>query len=324
MVLFAGDQAQVFLSPDLKAWTYSSSFGKNQGAHGGVWECPDLFLLPVEGTEEERWVMTISINPGAPNGGSGTQYFVGDFDGKAFTSDQKETLWLDYGTDNYAGVTYNNTPNNRRIFIGWMSNWEYARQTPTEVWRSAMTLPRTLSLVSTEEGIRLRQQPLVELQSLETGTEVAMQEVPSSSERDAVFTALQQSKISLRSTSDNFHLVLSNDSGDELVYKFNQKTGSVLVDRIQSGVTDFNPEFGNRQHYMPLASQQEVLEVELYMDQSSAELFINQGMGAMTSQVFPRSPYTKMTIKNLSPSGVVEGIEVKELDNVWRKNPQVD
>lgn len=324
MVLVAGDHAQVFLSPDLKAWTYSSSFGKNQGAHGGVWECPDLFLLPVEGTEEERWVMTISINPGAPNGGSGTQYFIGDFDGKTFTSDQKETLWLDYGTDNYAGVTYNNTPNNRRIFIGWMSNWEYARQTPTEVWRSAMTLPRTLSLVSTEEGIRLRQQPLMELHSLETGTEVAMQEVPSSSERDAVFTALQQSKISLHSTSDNFHLVLSNDSGDELVYKFNQKTGSVLVDRIQSGVTDFNPEFGNRQHYMPLASQQEVLEVDLYMDQSSAELFINRGMGAMTSQVFPRSPYTKMTIKNLSPSGVVEGIEVKELDNVWRKNPQVD
>ena len=192
MVLVAGDHAQIFTSPDLKAWEYSSSFGKNQGAHGGVWECPDLFLLPVEGSDESQWVMTISINPGAPNGGSGTQYFLGDFDGERFVSEQEETLWLDYGTDNYAGVTYNSTPNNRRIFIGWMSNWEYARQTPTEVWRSAMTLPRTLSLVSTEQGVRMRQAPLAELDSLMTGKEVAIAEVPASEEQTVSFKGLQQ------------------------------------------------------------------------------------------------------------------------------------
>lgn len=322
MVLVAGDHAQIFTSPDLKAWEYSSSFGKNQGAHGGVWECPDLFLLPVEGSDDPQWVMTISINPGAPNGGSGTQYFLGDFDGKRFVSEQEETLWLDYGTDNYAGVTYNSTPNNRRIFIGWMSNWEYARQTPTEVWRSAMTLPRTLALVNTEQGVRMRQAPLAELDSLMTGKEVSIAEVAASEEQTVSFMGLQQSVVSLKATSDRFHVILSNEEGDQLVYKFNKKTGSVLLDRIQSGVTDFNTEFGNRQHFMPWVSSEGEVDVQLYMDYSSAELFMNEGLGAMTSQVFPRSPYTGLTIKNLASTGAVSDIKIQEIGNVWR-NPKI-
>ena len=121
MLLVAGDHLQIWQSKNLKSWEKVSEFGKNQGAHGGVWECPDLFKLKVGTTDEEKWVLLISINPGAPNGGSGTQYFVGDFDGKTFTSDQKEEKWIDWGTDNYGGVRYNNVPNNKRIFIGWRS-----------------------------------------------------------------------------------------------------------------------------------------------------------------------------------------------------------
>ncbi|MEL6917014.1 MAG: glycoside hydrolase family 32 protein, partial [Bacteroidota bacterium] len=115
MLLVAGDHLQIWNSDNLIDWQKRSEFGKKQGAHGGVWECPDLFPLKVKGTNEEKWVLLISINPGAPNGGSGTQYFIGDFDGETFTSDQKENRWLDWGTDNYAGVTYNNVPNNERI-----------------------------------------------------------------------------------------------------------------------------------------------------------------------------------------------------------------
>ncbi|CAN0596637.1 unnamed protein product, partial [Ectocarpus sp. 12 AP-2014] len=146
MLLAAGDHLQIWNSPNLKEWEQVSEFGRDQGAHGGVWECPDLFPLQVAGSDETKWVLLISINPGAPNGGNGTQYFIGDFDGKTFTSDQKENRWLDLGRDNYAGVTYNNTPNGERIFIGWMSNWDYARETPIEKWRGASTVPRTLSL----------------------------------------------------------------------------------------------------------------------------------------------------------------------------------
>jgi len=166
MLLVAGDHLQIWQSPDLKDWAKVSEFGKDQGAHGGVWECPDMFPLKVEGTDLEKWVLLISINPGAPNGGSGTQYFIGDFDGKTFTSDQKEHKWIDWGTDNYAGVTYNHTPNNDRIFIGWMSNWDYAQETPTEKWRSAMTLPRKLKLQAVNGTVELFNYPLKSVEKL--------------------------------------------------------------------------------------------------------------------------------------------------------------
>ena len=131
LILVAGDHAKFYKSSNLKDWELMSEFGKDKGAHGGVWECPDLFKLKVGETEEEKWVLLISINPGAPNGGSGTQYFVGEFDGTNFTTNHEDIKWLDYGMDNYAGVTYNNVPNKDRLFIGWMSNWNYARDTPT-------------------------------------------------------------------------------------------------------------------------------------------------------------------------------------------------
>ena len=149
MILVAGDHAELYGSLDLKSWNKLSDFGKEYGAHGGVWECPDLFELTVEGESTSKWVMIININPGAPNGGSGTQYFVGDFDGKKFTCDTEKTKtsWIDYGPDNYAGITWANAPDDKKILIGWMSNWAYAQVVPTSPWRSATTIPRELSLV---------------------------------------------------------------------------------------------------------------------------------------------------------------------------------
>lgn len=105
----------IFTSPDMKQWTLQSAFGKGLGAQGGVWECPDLFELPVEGTDEKKWLLLCNINPGGPFGGSGAQYFIGDFDGKVFTPDTDgegnvATKWLDYGKDNYAIVTWSDAP----------------------------------------------------------------------------------------------------------------------------------------------------------------------------------------------------------------------
>ena len=118
MTLVAGDHAEFYESKNLKDWSLLGEFGLDKGAHGGVWECPDLIPFKVADTDEERWVLLISINPGAPNGGSGTQYFIGDFDGKTFTTNQTENRWIDWGTDNYAGVTFSNAPNNETIFFG--------------------------------------------------------------------------------------------------------------------------------------------------------------------------------------------------------------
>ncbi len=132
-------QISFYSSPNLKEWTHLSNFGP-AAEIGGCWECPDLFKLG------NKWVLIVSLNPGGYQVGSGTQYFIGDWNGKEFIADDIKTRWLDYGRDNYAGVTFNNVSENKRIFLGWMSNWEYANKVPTDPWRSAMTLPRELSL----------------------------------------------------------------------------------------------------------------------------------------------------------------------------------
>ena len=139
MTLATKDRVTFYSSPNLKEWTKESEFGETLGAHGGVWECPDLFTLYDNG--KKVWALTVSINPGGPNKGSATQYFLGDFDGNRFTPLSTETKWIDYGTDDYAGVTWSNT-GNRKIFLGWMSNWQYATIVPTNIWRSATTIPR--------------------------------------------------------------------------------------------------------------------------------------------------------------------------------------
>jgi fructan beta-fructosidase len=136
MTLATKDRVTFYSSPNLKEWKKESEFGEKVGAHGGVWECPDLFSLDFNG--KTYWVLFVSVNPGGPNKGSATQYFIGEFDGSKFTPLDTDARWVDWGADNYAGVTWSNT-GNRRIFLGWMSNWQYAQVVPTQKWRSAMT-----------------------------------------------------------------------------------------------------------------------------------------------------------------------------------------
>lgn len=138
-----------YSSPDLKSWTHLSNFGPAAEV-GGVWECPDLIQF------DDKWVLLVSLNPGGYQVGSGTQYFIGQWNGKEFIADDLQTRWLDYGRDNYAGVTFSNAPDKKKIFLGWMSNWHYAGKVPTDPWRSAMTLPRELSL----RGDRIIQTPI--------------------------------------------------------------------------------------------------------------------------------------------------------------------
>ena len=147
----------VFTSPDMKQWTLQSAFGKGLGAQDGVWECPDLFELAVDGSDQKKWVLICNINPGGPFGGSATQYFIGEFDGKTFTPDRDAdgnvpTKWMDYGKDHYATVSWSNAPDNRRTVIGWMSNWQYAAEVPTMQYRSANTLPREIGLFRASDG----------------------------------------------------------------------------------------------------------------------------------------------------------------------------
>ncbi len=318
MSIVAGDHLQLWNSPDLKSWAKLSEFGKDKGAHGGVWECPDLFQLKVEGSDEEKWVLLISMNPGAPNGGSGTQYFVGEFDGEKFTTDQTDIKWLDYGTDNYAGVTYSNAPNDELIFIGWMSNWTYARDTPTEKWRSAMTVPRNLSLKKIGNDYSLFNYPIENLESIIENKNTKDITVVSESNELISFEELNQSEVKFQTSAKNFQLKLSNSSKDELVLTMFGEEQQFVLDRTNSGKVDFQEDFASVQ-MMPVNKLPEgKYEVRLLIDHSSVEVFINKGQYVMTAQLFPNEAFSDLTIENMGESVIeLKDFEISAVKRIW-------
>ena len=299
LALVAGDHAKFYSSNDLKEWKYLSDFGKEKGAHGGVWECPDLFKLKVEGTEEEKWVLIISINPGAPNGGSGTQYFIGDFNGKTFAAEHEDEKWFDYGSDNYAGVTYNNTPNDERIFIGWMSNWNYARDTPTSTWRSAMTLPRDITLAK-EGNVYYLKNNVIKSFDKYTINIVQKESVNLSEKFILENRNFNQTELNFKmNIAKEIKLEFKNLVNQSLEFYMNPSKNEILIDKRKSGYVDFAEQFANSVHKMPYSPSDKEIDVRIILDWSSIEIFIDNGRYVMTEQIFPSENYNILEISSV-------------------------
>ena len=261
-----------YSSANLKEWRHLSDFGP-VGAVDGDWECPDLFPLAVDGDEDKiKWVLLISINPGGLTSGSGTQYFIGNWNGKEFTADDVKTRWIDYGRDNYAGVTFNDAPNSRRVLIGWMNNWEYAHTFPTDPWRGAMTLPRELTLVSKEGKVLLAANPVAELESyigekLSAGTSAELLEIK------AVASVSEGLSTKIR---------VSGDNGSYFEFGYDAKSKSVFVDRSKA----WNEIPSSHIHGSPIPSDEKTLDICAIVDRSSVEIFAAGGTLAVTDLLF--------------------------------------
>jgi fructan beta-fructosidase len=331
MILAAQDRVMLYGSADLKEWEYLSEFGENEGAHGGVWECPDLFALDIEGEDTQKWVMLLSINPGGPNGGSATQYFVGDFDGTEFTWDEEEIKWIDWGKDNYAGVTWSDIPeeDGRRIFIGWMSNWEYARVVPTYHWRNAMTLPRKLSLQKHDEAYTLVSEPVEELKKLRTGDPLTKDNVLVKDQEELFSNISMLSEVKIEFTKQKntqfgnpkeFGLQFSNDKGDKLSIGYQPNKERLFIDRSESGKIGFHEAFDDTQ-FAPLAYEKN-LKLHLFIDKASAEVFVNDGQRVLTSIMFPTKDYDKITAFSKDGSVYIKSVEVFELASIWNSPQQ--
>jgi fructan beta-fructosidase len=320
MPLAVGDHLELFSSPDLKDWTKESEFGRAEGSHGGVWECPDLFPLKTK-EGEEKWVLIQNIGRGSVNGGSGAQYFIGKFDGKKFINDNEtsKVLWLDYGADNYAGVTWFGAPDNRRIFIGWMSNWDdYATTVPATTWRSATTIPRELSLAETAEGLRLIQKPVAELTRLrKEKVEVTPRSYTDSLTIESPF--VQKELILhfdlLHSTSTTIGFVISNSLHERVIVGYNKTTQEFFVDRTASGKTSFSTKFARR-HVAPLPAEN-MLTVHAYIDNTSIEVFVDDGKRVMTDLFFPNEDYKSLTLFGSQGKTELLKAEVYELKSIW-------
>ena len=301
-VVFAvGEHIRFYSSPNLKDWKMTGEFGKTYGTHAGVWECPDLFPMKFNGTT--KWILLQSINPGGANGGSATQYFIGDFDGQTFKSDTKpdEVLWLDYGRDNYAGVTWSNAPKNRRIFLGWMSNWDYAQVVPTKKWRSAMTLPRELSLFQTEKGLRLVQNPVKEVEQLRNNQFLGIKNNEIAKElsigsRNSTLVEIDLEIDLAKTNAKDFGIELSNAKGESYKIGFDVTKNEFYSDRLKSGNYDFSNNFAVKAHIAPRLSNSTTLKMHLFFDASSVELFADDGKNALTDIFFPSEDFTKFKI----------------------------
>jgi sucrose-6-phosphate hydrolase SacC (GH32 family) len=301
MVLAAGQKVNFYSSADLKQWTYESSFGEGIGAHGGVWECPDLFELAVEGSSEKKWVLLVSINPGGPNGGSATQYFIGSFDGAKFSNESKDINWLDYGTDNYAGVTYNNIPANdgRRILIGWMSNWQYAQQVPTTTWRSTTTLPRELTLGANGTAYLLKSNPVREFSHYQTGgPDTAVTGANKSIDivnNSTVKTGSYELKFTADFSSLNVMTLNIGNLKEKLLLIVDKANQLLTIDRSAAGNTDFNNVFKNK-IVCPFSPKAGDNSFRLIIDKTSAELFVNNGEKVLTTLFFPAYQYNRLKL----------------------------
>jgi fructan beta-fructosidase len=303
MTLATKDRVTFYSSPNLKSWTKESDFGSDAGAHGGVWECPDL--VPLKHNGKEVWVLIANINPGGPNKGSAAQYFVGDFDGKTFKPYSKQTKWMDFGTDNYAGVTFSNT-GNRTILMGWMNNWQYAREVPTETWRGATTVPRELGLSDVNGELFLTSTPIKELDELdEKPTVLGSVDVKGSENLTAKTGGNYDTfklTLSAPATSD-FSIMLANEKGNELVIGYDKGANAYYIDRTKSGKTDFEKDFGKR-ITAPRLSTDKTISLTLLVDAASAELFADKGISVMTSIFFPDQPLTKLSLQSTAGTSI--------------------
>lgn len=312
----------IFSSPDLKEWTLQSHFGKGLGAQDGVWECPDLFELSVEGSTEKKWVLLCNLNPGGIHGGSATQYFVGDFDGKVFTPDldadgNVPTKWLDFGKDHYATVSFSDAPDGRRAVIGWMSNWQYAAEVPTLQYRSANTLPREMGLFRGEDSqLYVSSVPSPELLSLRQGEvkRVQNKSITNAPQSFAIpeLCEIQLTIAPLKADAISFRISNNLDEHVDLVYSISD--GKLSFDRRESGLVSFSQDFPCIT-YAPVMSSDDTLTLRIFIDRSSIEVFGNNGRFTMTNLVFPNAPYSTLSIQSHGSTSKISELTIFNIND---------
>jgi fructan beta-fructosidase len=291
-------KVQLYSSPNLREWKWMSEFG-DAGDRKRIWECPDLFELPVENDTKTKWVLSLSgSHPSGPTF-VGMQYFVGEFDGTSFKADDTTTRYVDYGKDFYAGIIYNNLdhPQKKKVMIGWVNNWTYGNQIPTSPWRSAMSLPRELSLAQSPSGLQLGQSPVtIEKLRKEKIKSLEDQTLGGPFEFSAELT-------------DKATIELTSEAGDRLILSF--ANGQFSINRRQTK-TDFNPDFSSIDSYS-ISQNPSSVKIRVIIDQSIAEIFIDGGMAALTEQFYFQKPSFRIKLS--------EGVIVSEaytLKSTWQ------
>ena len=327
VAVLADERKAVFFDAhDLKSWVLRGSFEAAAGEKG-QWECPDLFELAVDGNpNNKKWVLVVNRNPGAPAGGTGTRYFIGHFDGTRFVNEtpDAQALWADYGKDFYATNSFSDIPrqDGRRIWIGWISNWQYANREPTSFWRGAQSLPRELSLKQFPEGIRLVQKPIAETKALRQQELLRISML-------SVLKAIEAMKsANVRGETLEIQAELAPEDAKEIGFRLRKggseetdvgispESNEVFVDRTRSGQVSFSPEFPGR--YKAKLRQSSRVRLHVFLDRSSVELFVNDGEVVLTNRIYPSPGSDGIELYSEAGRGKVLSLSIWKLGSIWQ------
>ena len=311
----AQHQVRFYSSSNLKQWTRLSDFGP-AGDVGGAWECPDLLRIPAEHGKEKMWALKIGLNPGAPQGGSGEQYFLGKFDGTRFVASDEPGShgWTNYGKDDYCAISFNALPPDEKpVLIGWMNNWQYAAKLPTSPWRGQMSIPRRLSFVRDPSGLALKQEPVI-APVRGGGTDVSAPP-RGNAEGNVLETAFE---LDLRFSSGSeqvFGVRLFTDEQHWTELGFDQPKGEFYMDRTKAGAT-VSRDFPASTTAPLLASR--TFDLKLIVDRCSMEAFAQNGTIAMTNLIFPPSQNNKLAFFTSTGKPVSVTGKIWPLRSIWK------
>ena len=332
-------KALFFSSPDLKHWTKLSEFSPASD-DVGQWECPDLLELPIEGTNDTRWVLIINRNPGAPAGGTGVRYLIGQFDGTQFVEKESagKKLWADYGKDFYATNSFNDMPQGdpRKIWIGWTSNWLYAKDEPTALWRGAQSVPRTLTLrwvkdplnpragLSGEPDLLMVQAPVRELHSLRGEpfviSNTSVQEANARLSQAGVKGATYEIEAEIEAgDASEIGFRLRKSGAVETLVGVTLASNTLFVDRTKSGDVYFSADFPGR--YSTTLTNTKRVKLHIFVDRSSVEVFANDGEKVMTDRTYPPQDCEGIEIYSTGGAAKVVLLTVWQLHSIWGTSP---
>lgn len=325
MVVSADNRVLFYSSKDLKKWEQTGEFGADQGSHAAVWECPDLFELPVSGTDQKKWVLTVSVGNNEQTKGSTAQYFIGSFDGRTFTNENNpsDVLWTDYGKDFYAAISYSDIPaeDGRRIWLGWMSNWRYPFAMPTEPWKGNMSVPRALTLKDVPgEGLRLIQQPVKELETLRgSAVTVTDQKVAPGGN---LFSGMKGTSYELDTefavgSESPFGIKVRTGPGQETVIRYDPKALELAVDRTKSGESSFEQGFAEA-FAAPLKPEEGKIRLRIFVDESTLEVFGNDGRVVFSSLIFPSATSNGVELFADGDGITLNRADFYPMRSVWR------
>jgi len=318
----------IYRSTDLKDWTYLSSFGP-ANAIGGVWECPDLFPLAVDGDVDNlKWVLIVNLNPGGVAGGSSGQYFFGDFDGTSFTSEttvpedgqdeasrHRSYSWLDWGRDYYAAVSFSGVPGGRRIMIAWMNNWDYGNDIPTSPWKSAMSLPREIRLETMDGALHLVQTAIDDRPAAPATFSLFDQELGEGVvllPRAAWGSVLRVDATITPGTADEIGLIIRGGSNEGTSIGYNASSGCLTVNRKRSGKVDFHSAFASTES-APVTLIGGQVRLRIYVDRSSVEVFAQDGIVTITDQIFPQAASQEISLYATHGGGHLHSLTIHDL-----------